>query len=138
MNPFQELLPSGTDFLRLIAINAINFFRPELCAGTQVPGPTARMAEPLRVGEIRFTAPQGFLRRLSLVNIHARPIPLDNVAVCIAKRHFPMEHPAVFSIGSADPRFVFEDFSAKEARSPPGQDPLNVFRVNDSGPIPTG
>src|SRR5260370_29111823 len=54
-------------------------------------------------------------RRFALVNIEARSIPLDDVAVRIAKWHFAVEHPAVFSIGSADARFVFEDFSGREA-----------------------
>ena len=49
-----------------------------------------------------------------------------------------MEHPAVFSIGSADARFVFEDFSGRETRSPLGHNSIQFFRVNESGPIPTG
>jgi len=46
-----------------------------------------------------------------------------------------VEHPAVFS-SPADPSFVFEGFSSREAGSPLGHNPLNVFGVNISGPIP--
>src|ERR1700746_2664950 len=56
MNPLQELLPSGTLFFRVKAINAIDFFRPEQSAGTQVPCPTARVAESLGFGQVRFAA----------------------------------------------------------------------------------
>jgi hypothetical protein len=64
-----------------------------------------------------------------------RSIPLDDVAVCIAKWHFPVEHPAVFSICSTDASFVLEDFPSREAGSPLGQNP--VFRVKESSPTCT-
>src|SRR5260370_11659386 len=70
--------------------------------------------------------------------MEARSIPLDDVAVCIAKWHFSVEHPAVFSIRAADASFVLEDFSSRKAGSPLGHNPLNVLRVNESGPIPAG
>ncbi len=86
--------------------------------------------------KIAFTAPQLLFRLLALLNVETRSIPLDDVAVRIAKWHFPVEHPAVFSIRAADSSFVFEDFSSREAGSPLGHNPLNVLRVNHSCPIP--
>src|ERR1700693_2304415 len=56
MNSLQELLTRGTRLLRAQAINARNFFRPEQSPCTQVPCPTARVAHPLGVGQVRFTA----------------------------------------------------------------------------------
>ena len=40
MNPLQELPPSGTCFLRAIAVNPKNLFRPEQSIGPHIPGPT--------------------------------------------------------------------------------------------------
>src|SRR3984957_16193599 len=271
MNPLQELLPGGTCFLRAIAVNPKNLFRPEQSVGPYIPGPTARVTEPLRFGQICFAAPEVlgqelvlrnvygaanvlfqvlvfddrntnaanvpdltigshdalgrversifcqdsldyvchgfavlwvdtiqvflniwwfagriesvhpkefgrpiveavgiegpashvgktlpfgkmklaslqllgvaaelFFRRFALVDIQARSIPLDDVAVCIAKWHFPVEHPAVISICSADASFVLEDFPSRQAGSPYAHNSINVFRVNESGPIPAG
>src|ERR1700732_4574652 len=70
MNPPQELLPSATGFLRVIAINAKNLLRPEQRTGTYVPGPTARVAEPLRFGQVGFTAPELLGKELVLGNVH--------------------------------------------------------------------
>ncbi len=86
--------------------------------------------------KIAFTAPQLLFRLLAFLNIETRSIPLDDVAVCIAKWHFPVEHPTVFSIRPTDASFVFEDFSSPEAGSPLGHNPFNVLGVNDSCPIP--
>src|SRR6266478_2121623 len=88
--------------------------------------------------KIAFTAPQLLFRRLAFLNIETRSIPLNDVAVCIAKWNFPVEHPAVFSIRPTDASFVFEDFPCCEAGSPFGHNSINVFRVNESGPVPAG
>ena len=58
------------------------------------------------------TAPEFDFRTLTLFCVNARSIPLDDVAVCIAKWHFPMEHPPVFSIRPAETAFVLKYFSA--------------------------
>src|ERR1700722_10994051 len=58
MNPLQELLPSGNCFLGVIAVNAKYLLRPEQTAGAQVPGPTPRVAQPLRFGQVGFAASQ--------------------------------------------------------------------------------
>src|SRR4029077_56841 len=79
-----------------------------------------------------------FFRRFAFLNIQTQSIPLDDVAVRIAKWHFPVEHPAVCSLRATDASFVFEDFSSREAGSPLGHNPLNVLWVNESRPIPAG
>lgn len=55
-----------------------------------------------------------------LLNIQTRSIPLHDVAVCIVKWHFPVEHPTVFSVCSTDACFILEDFCSRErhANSP--------------------
>src|SRR5580698_9427626 len=79
-----------------------------------------------------------FFRGLALLNIQAGSIPFENVSVVVANRHFAVEHPAVFSVGSADARFVFEDFSARQRASPLVHNPVDVLRMNESRPIPAG
>src|ERR1700692_1276937 len=88
--------------------------------------------------KFRFLFADFLFRGFAFLDIETRSIPLDDVAVCIAKWHFPVEHPAVFSIRAADASFVLEDFSSREAGSPPGHNALNVFAVDVSGPIPAG
>src|SRR3984893_19062118 len=60
MNSLQELRPSGSCFLRAIAVNPKNLFRPEQRVGPHIPGPTAGVAEPLSFRQVRF-APAEFL-----------------------------------------------------------------------------
>src|SRR6266404_8353530 len=86
--------------------------------------------------KLRFLFADFFFRGFAFINIEARSIPLDDAAVCIAKWHFPVEHPPVFSIRPTDASFVLEDFSSRKAGSPLGQNPFNVLRVNESRPIP--
>src|ERR1700733_14182912 len=106
-------------------------------------GPASHVGKTLPFGKVKLAslqlfgvASELFFGRLALVDIQARSIPLDDVAVCIAQWHFPVEHPAVFSVCSANARFVFENLSRREACSPLGHDPLNVLRMNESPPIP--
>src|ERR1700722_11943432 len=70
MNSLQELLPSGTRFLRAIAVNPKNLFRPEQSIGPHIPGPTARVTEPLRFGQICFAAPEVLGQKLVLRNVY--------------------------------------------------------------------
>src|SRR5260370_42478123 len=102
------------------------------------------MGKTLPFGKIKLAslqllgvAAELFFRRFALFNIQARSIPLDDVAVCIAKGHFPVEHPAVFSIRAADASFVFEDFSSREGGSPLCPNPLNLFRGKGNRPNPS-
>src|SRR5579862_1118637 len=92
----------------------------------------------IKLGSLQLfgVAAKLFVGRFALVNIEARSVPLDDVAVYIAKWHFAVKHPAVFSIRPSHARFVLKCFSAHKTGSPLGHNSLNVFRVNDSGPIP--
>ncbi len=103
------------------------------------------MGKTLPFGKIKLAslqvlrvAAELFFRRFAFLNIETRSIPLDDVAICIAKWHFPVKHPAVFSIRATDASFVLEDFTSREAGTPLGHNPLNVLRVNESRPIPAG
>src|SRR6202030_1015506 len=110
-----------------------------------IESPASHVGKTLPFGKIKLAslqlfgvATELFFRRFALVDIQARSIPLDDVAFRIAKWHFPMEHPAVLSVCAANASFVREDFPSREGCSPLGHNPLNVFRVNVSSPIPAG
>src|ERR1700757_2527967 len=117
--------------------------RPVRETTRRVQNPASHVGKTLPFGKIKLAslqvlgvAAQLFFRRFAFLNIETRSIPLDDVAVRIAKWHFPVEHPAVFSIRPTDASFVLEGFSSREARSPLAQNPFNVLRVNESCPIP--
>src|SRR5271154_5740534 len=111
----------------------------------RVEGPASHVAKTLPFGEIKLASLQRlgisaelFVRSFALLNIQTRSKPLDNVAALIPERHLVMEHPAVFPICAADASLVVEDLSGREAGSPFGHNPLNVFGMNESHPIPAG
>src|SRR5271156_396204 len=81
MNPLQELLPSGTCFLRAIAVNPKNLFRPEQSVGPHIPGPTAGVTEPLRFGQVGFTSPEVLGQELVLRNVYGASNVLFQVLV---------------------------------------------------------
>ena len=81
-----------------------------------IEGPASHVGKTLPFGKTKLAQPDLLFGSLSLVNTNARSIPLDDVAVRIAKCHFAVEHPEVFSIGSADARFVFVGFSRSRRR----------------------
>src|SRR5216684_8787731 len=145
MDACQVFLKARPFFRRIKTINVEKFMRPVRETTGRIEGPASHVSKALPFGKIKLAslqllgvAAELFFRRFALVNVQARSIPLDDVAVCVAKGHFPVEHPAVFSIRPADASFVLEDFSCCEAGSPLSQDPLNVLRVNESRPIPAG
>ena len=65
-------------------------------------------------------------------------VPTDDVAGFISQRHAAHQVPAVFSICSTDASFVREVFSTHEAGPPLSDDPIDVLRVNESRPLPSG
>ena len=144
MNTIQVFLNARRFAGRIESVHPKQFGGP-IVEAARIEGPASHVGKALSFGKIKLTslqllgvAAELFFRRFALVNIQARSIPLDDVAVCIAKWHFPVEHPAVFSICSTDASFVLEDFSSREAGSPLGHNPLNVLRVNEIRPIPAG
>ncbi len=88
-----------------------------------IEGPASHMGKTLPFGKIKLAslqflrvAAELFFRRFAFLNVETRSIPLDDVAVCIAKRYFPVKHPAVFSIRLEDASFVLEDFFQSRGR----------------------
>src|SRR5712671_3988663 len=82
MNSLDEFFGSGQTIPRIKAQNAVGFLRPMPDVGVGSPGPTARVAQPLRFRQVRFTAPEGFLCRLTLGDFGHRPDKLA-IAGCI-------------------------------------------------------
>src|ERR1700722_4406871 len=70
VNSLQELLPSGSCFLRAIAVNPRNLFRPEQRVGPYIPSPTAGVTEPLCFGKVRFTSPEVLGQELVVRNVY--------------------------------------------------------------------
>src|SRR3984957_3181441 len=81
MNPLQELLPSGTCFLRAIAVNPKNLFRPEQSVGPHIPGPTAGVTESLSFGKVCFTSPEFLGQELVLRNVYGAADVLSQALV---------------------------------------------------------
>src|ERR1700674_3190680 len=94
------------------------------------------MAKTLPFAKIELVPPPGLLSSLALLDIHARSIPLDDVAELIPERHLAMEHPAVFPICPANASFVLEDLSGGEAGDPLIYNPVHVLAMNEIPPIP--
>src|SRR5260370_19740268 len=132
MDACQVFLKAGPFFRRIKTINVEKFMRPVRETTRSVQNPASHLGKTLPFWKIELAPSQLFFRPLAILNVESRSIQLDDLAVRIAKRHFPVEHPAVFSIRAADASFVFEDFSSREAGSPLGPNPLNVLRVDDS------
>jgi len=43
-----------------------------------------------------------FFRSLAVLNVDAGSVPLDNLALLIAKRDFVVQHPAIFAVSPQD------------------------------------
>src|SRR5258707_10964571 len=82
MNSLDEFFESGRTIPRIKTQNAVAFLRPISDVGIGTPGPTARVAQPLRFRKVRFTGPEGLLGRLTLGDISHRPDKLA-IARCI-------------------------------------------------------
>src|SRR5580704_9454718 len=144
VDTIQVFLNTRRFACRIESVHSKYFGRP-IVKAVGIKGPASHVGKALPFGKIKLASLQLlgvpaelFFRRFALINIQARSIPLDDVAVFIAKGHFAVEHPAVFSIRATDASLVLEGFSSREACSPLGQNPFKVFRVNKSRPIPAG
>src|ERR1700688_4298525 len=82
MNPLKEIFESGQTILWIETQNTVAFLRPVPDILVWTPCPTACLAHPLRLRQIRFTAPEGFLGRLALGDVGHRPDKLA-IARCI-------------------------------------------------------
>src|SRR5258706_444330 len=73
MNPLKEFFESGQAILWIETQNMVAFLRPVPDILVWTPGPTARLAEFLRLGEVMLAAPQFlFARKQVAVPKHAR------------------------------------------------------------------
>src|SRR6266446_7835154 len=70
MNSLDEFFGSGQTIPWIKTQNAVAFLRPMPDVGVGTPGPTARMAEPLRFGQIGFAPAQCLLGLFPLGHIH--------------------------------------------------------------------
>src|SRR4029077_1643368 len=82
MNPLKELFESRQTILWVETQNAVAFLRPVPDIVVWTPCPTSCLAESLRFCQVRFTAPEGLLGRLSLGDVGHRPDKLV-IARCI-------------------------------------------------------
>src|SRR4030095_14072929 len=70
MNPLEQFFESRQTIPWIETLNAVAFLRPILDTGFRTPCPTPRLAEFLRICQIRFAAPQSFLSLLALGKIN--------------------------------------------------------------------
>src|SRR5258706_6236474 len=69
MNPLKEFFESGQTILWIETQNTVAFLRPVPDILLWTPGPTAGLAQPLRLRQVRFTAPEGLLGPLLFTQI---------------------------------------------------------------------
>src|SRR6185295_20331590 len=87
MNSLDEFFHSGQTIPWIKTQNAVAFLRPIPDVGVGTPGPTARVAEFLRLCQIRFAAPNSLFSSLTFGDIHYSadqfdilPVLLDTVS----------------------------------------------------------
>src|SRR6266513_2586037 len=73
MNPLEQFFESGQTIPWIEALNAVAFLRPILDTDFRTPCPASRLAEFLRLGQIRFALTQSFFCPLAFGDIHYRP-----------------------------------------------------------------
>src|ERR1700722_6264834 len=119
------------------------YFGRPIVEAVWIEGPASHVAKTLPFGKIKLASLQLLgvptkllFRCFAFFHIETRSIPLNDVSAPIAKWRFVVVHPAVFPICATDPSFVFEDFSGCQAPAPLCHNPIKVFRVNESSPIP--
>src|SRR5882672_6462544 len=62
MNPLEQFFESGQTIPWIETLNAVAFLRPILDTDFRTPCPASRLAEFLRICQIRFALPQRFFR----------------------------------------------------------------------------
>src|SRR5260370_16198846 len=100
MNTIEVFVNARRFAGRIESVHPKYFGRP-IVEAVRIKGPASHVGKTLPFGKIKLAslqllgvAAELFFRRFALVNVQARSIPLDDVAVCVAKGHFPVEHPA--------------------------------------------
>src|SRR5258708_34174253 len=69
MKPPNEVFESGQTILWIETQNTVAFLRPVLDIVLWTPGPTAGLAQPLRLRQVRFTSSEGLRRPLLFAQV---------------------------------------------------------------------
>src|SRR5258708_4699542 len=83
INPLKQFFESGQTVPWIETLNAVAFLRPILDTDFRTPCPASRLAEFLRICQIRFAAPDGFFRTLAFGDIHYSAHQFDKLSVLL-------------------------------------------------------
>src|SRR5208283_3694558 len=86
--------------------------------------------------KFHFFLPEPFLGPFSVLDVDARPIPLNNLSLFVALSDDVVQHPAILSIRPPHTRFMQEGLATGDRRAPLAHDSFDVFRMNYSCPFP--
>src|SRR5882724_352751 len=114
MNPLKELFESGQTILWIETQNTVAFLRPVPDILVWTPCPAACVAQPLRFRQVRFTAPEGFLRPFSVLDVEIDSVPLDDVPRFVSHRVGTKQEPAICAVKTTKARFSLSCFSTNE------------------------
>ena len=117
--------------------DSIHFVGPEHFSAGDIPGETAREAQPLGFGQIGLASPQSGFGPLVILDISRCPIPLDDVSVLVAPRQGAQQDPAIFAVGPPQACFLVEGCTSRAGRAPLLLEPLAFVGMNSIQPAPT-
>src|SRR5258707_4147721 len=80
MNPLKEIFESWQTILWIETQNTVAFLRPVPDILVWTPCPTAGMAQPLCIRQVRFTAPEGLLGRLAISDVDYSSCEFEKIA----------------------------------------------------------
>src|SRR5882762_11991304 len=100
MNSLDELFGSRQTIPRIKTQNAAAFLRPIPDVGVGTPGPTARVAEPLRLRQVE-------LGSLELFDVEVDPDPIQQRSIARPERFGATEEPAIRSLSVAHSKTLF-------------------------------
>src|SRR6266852_1146954 len=98
--------------------------------------PATGVTEPLSLRKVELGFRAFLIRSLAVVDIHARAVPLDDLAARTSQRQLLMPHPAVCTVRPSDTRFALERLAAGKARPPLRDQRAHVVRVDRRRPFP--
>ena len=125
----REIFLGGRWFAVWIqAINRKQLGRPLLETGG-IECPATGVREPLSLRQVE-------LGLLAVVDVHARSVPLDDLAARISQRQLMVQHPAVCTVRAPDARFELERLAAHQALPPLRDERVHVVRMDRGRPFP--
>src|SRR5258708_39580817 len=134
MNPLKEIFEPGQTILWIETQNTVAFLRPVPDILVWTPCPTAGVAQPLRIRQVRFTAPEGLLGPLAIFNVGDDTIPFDDVAGFISQRNATLQMPAILPVGAAETHLVLKRLAAGNTREPLSVVSLKIIAVSHGLP----